>query len=370
MTKRVLVIGTGPAQLDLMELCRNRGYEIFACSYIEPRVGRSLIDHFRLLDIVNVAEIETWARLSKVDWIYSVGSDLAMPTVGLVSERIGLPLLFPSRAAILCNAKDWLRSHLGSTFSGNLPYTSAKSLGELASIDYPAIIKPVDSQGQRGVCLVTSPREIEARFDRARSFSSSGRVIVETFIDGDEVSVNTYSVNGQVVFSLVSDRIAWSEYPGGIIHEHRLPSRYEGQPTLELINALVGQTLDKLAIFNGPAYFQIKVSRGLPYLIEATPRLDGCHLWRLIHAYCGVNLLETTVNHLEGAPIFFPQPPWNSNADRLKLEFLCEKPHQTLDKTRYALNHALYLQWYYQQGETVRQLNGHFEKCGYYIGPG
>lgn len=370
MTKRVLVIGTGPAQLDLMELCRSRGYEIFACSYIEPRAGRSLIDHFRLLDIVNVDEIETWARLSKVDWIYSVGSDLAMPAVGLVSERIGLPLLVPSRAAILCNAKDRLRSQMGSTFPGNLPYTSAKSLGELVPIAYPAIVKPVDSQGQRGVSRVSSPQELETHFGCARSFSASGRVIVERFIDGDEVSVNTFSVDGQVVFSLVSDRIAWSEYPGGIIREHRLPSRYEGQPTLALINDLVGQTLDKLAIFNGPAYFQIKVSGGLPYLIEATPRLDGCHLWRLIHTYCGVNLLEATVNHLEGSPISFPEPPWGSTGDRLKLEFLCEKPHQALDKTRYALNHPLYLQWYYEQGETVCQLNGHFEKCGYYIGPG
>lgn len=367
MSKRVLILGIGAAQRDLFEACRRRGYETCACSNSEAGPARSLADRFALIDIADVAAVESWARQLGVEWVYSTGSDLAMPTACAVSEQLGLPTLVSSRTAAQCNAKDQLRAHLGPSFEGNLEYRVASSVADLEFSHYPAMVKPSDSQGQRGVRKVGTREELVAHFETARSFSRAGSVIVEQFVEGPEISVNTYSVDGQLVFCLISDRVSWPHYPGGIIHEHLLPSRYEGQPALARIESLVRRTLDALAIRNGPAYFQLKLQRDIPFLIEVTPRLDGCHLWRLIQQYCGVNLLEAVLDQLDGVS----PPAWPSTAGapgpRLKLEFLCEAPGRPFDRTRYAVGQPLFLQWYYEQGETVRRLNGFYEKGGYHI---
>jgi biotin carboxylase len=368
MSKRVLVLGIGAAQRDLLVACRERGYEVCACSNSEAGPGHSLADRFEMIDIADVTAVETWAEQLGVAWVYSTGSDLAMPTACAVSERLGLPTLVSSWTAALCNAKDRLRAHLGPSHEGNLEYIVATSGADLEFSRYPAIVKPSDSQGQRGVRKVGTREELVAHFEHARSFSRAGKVIVEQFIDGPEISVNTYSVDGQLTFCLISDRVSWPQFPGGIIHEHRLPSEHERQPAHARIVSLVRRTLEVLAIRNGPAYFQIKLQQGMPYLIEITPRLDGCHLWRLIREYCGANLLEAVLDQLDGlSPEAWPILPGTARP-RLKLEFLCEEPGRPFDRTRYAVDHPRFLQWFYEQGETVRRLNGFYEKGGYHIG--
>ena len=366
MSRRILILGIGSAQWDLFEYCRERQFEVHACSSTDCGLARKLADRFAQIDIADVEAIRRYAEASEVDLIYSVGSDLAMPTACRVSEDLGLPTLVSAEAALACNQKPRLRALLGPAFDGNLEFRAGQSVDDVRPARFPVMMKPADAQGQRGVRRVDSAAELEAHFETCRSFSRTGNVIVERYVEGPEISVNTYSIDGQIAFALVSDRISWPDLPGGIIHEHRFPSAWGEGAVGDAVLDLVARTLAALGVREGPAYFQICIKDGHPWLLEVTPRLDGCHLWRLIRYAIGVDLLDATLRHLQGEAVSGllgadPKPA------PMRLEFLCEAPGVPMNRARWRLSAPLYHQWYYEDEEMIRPINGYFEKCGYHI---
>lgn len=364
--KKVMILGAGNAQIDAIRLCRDKGYEVYGCSYTTVDHGIPYLDHFIQLDIKDRDGICAYARQEGIDAIYSVGSDLAMPSVMEVSERLGLPHFISSATSATCQSKYKMRQALGQDFRGNIPFSVCSSLEEaLRYTAFPAMMKPVDSQGQRGCYRVDSPADIQAHFAQSLGFSVEGKVILEQFVDGPEISVNAYLADGELRFAIVSDRIVFDDLPGGIIKEHLIPSRVTTPAIRQATVEVVREAMERLDIANGPVYVQLKLDGDRPVILEVTPRLDGCHMWNLINHYCHVNLLEAAFSHLlEGVvPDMTPRP----EAGNWKLAFLCQKPGRPFHRTDYDVSKARYLFWYYQDGEVVYALNGYMEKGGYQI---
>ena len=381
--KTVLIPGAGYPQIDAIEYCKSKGYKVAGCSYTSGDPGEHLLDDFRQVDIKDAAGVAAWAEECGASLIYTAGSDLAMPTVMEASERLGLPHFISPEAAQICHAKHRMRQTLGQDFKGNVPFGVYDSLeaaldetaGYTASRDaFPAMMKPVDSQGQRGCFRVDSAEDIAERFDVSLGYSIEGKVIIEKFITGEEISVNGYMADGELVFAAISDRYAFEEYPGGIIKEHVLPSRRARGETADEVRDLVRRAARKLGVLNGPCYCQIMIGEDShPYMIEIAPRLDGCHMWRLIRYSSGADLLDWCFRHLaEGA--------WPGDAEKAqaaessmrpcRLTFMSGLTGSTVNRGDFDCSGADYVCWYYENGDTVRKLNGYIEKCGYMICPG
>ena len=365
--KRILILGTGNAQRDIIEYCEANGYYVIATSNASSGAVQELADEFFQIDITDEDATEKLAKEKSIDCIYSVGSDVAMPTIARVSRNLELPCFFGIETADTCNHKYMLRKVLqGKKTEGNIPYQVLENPDERIHIAFPAMMKPSDSQGQRGVRRVENPEEVKENFPETLSFSREKKVILESYIDGEEISVNVFLENEEIKFYLISDRKVWDEYPGGIIREHIIPSKYETDPDVcRRIRMLVENVLKAIQLKNGPAYFQIKIdSTGKPYLIEVTPRLDGCHMWRLIRFSTGVDLLQASMELLEGKG--YTQLA-ETTLKPYSLEFFCGKPETVFSMNNYVIPEHVFLCWYYEEGKKIKRMNGFFEKCGYVI---
>ncbi len=371
----ILVLGAGSAQIDLFEYCKNAGMEVHCCSYSSTDPGILFADHFAGIDIIDRDGIEKYFREKHLDYIYSIGSDIAVPAFADVAKRTGTRCFVTPQVAEICCDKSRMRELLKGK-----PYCPVFCIGsdfdeiyrQALDFSWPMEIKPVDSQGQRGVSTIRDIENLRAGFENAVSYSRKGEVILEQYIDGDEVSVNAYLYQGEIIFSILSDREVWPQYPGGIIHRHHIPSVYEESDVHRKINELVKDTVKALGLTDGPVYFQIMIQNKVPYLIEVTPRLDGCHMWRLIREACGTDLLDMTMNHLrfldplrglESLPgqIHVPQ------SEAVHLEFSCQAPGEKVDNKDFLKKEAIYRFMYYQDGDIVEAKNGIMEKCGYRI---
>jgi len=363
--RKVLILGAGSAQVDAINHLVKKGYEVYGCSNSDADRGVPLFHHFEAIDIADREKVAEYAERTGVGVVYSVGSDIAMPTVSYVSETLNLPHFVSYETSSICNSKHSLRAFLGENFTGNLKFITAETLGEALAFDaYPCMLKPVDSQGQRGVYRIDSKDGLRENFEKAKRFSRSGRVILEQFVEGREVSVNAYMLGGMLAFSIVSDRISFDEFPGGIVSGHRLPTGITDKKALENIGSLVNRTIHRLSILNGPVYFQIKLRGSDAYLIEVTPRLDGCHMWNLIRRHCGVDLLSAAFAHLAGQKRPYLTP---TSAVPHRLDFMCLPPGAAVDRGGFCVNGACFVEWYYENGDLVRPINGYMEKCGYAI---
>ena len=360
MKKKFLVLGIGNAQVDLLERLTGR-FEVHAVSNTSEGRGLQYVNHFSLIDITDMESVLAYAKQEDIDYIYSVGSDVAMPTVTYVAEQLGLPALISHEAAVICNNKVELRTRLKHAY-GAIAFELLSDAQQKTDVPLPAMLKPVDSQGQRGVQTITNRADIPRAFDIAASYSRSRKVILEEKVAGPEISVNAYMVDGAVKFFLPSDRESWPQFDGGIIHKHILPSSIS-ERAVSNVRRLVEETTTALGIQNGPIYFQIKVCGDTPYLIEAAPRFDGCHMWRLIRFATGIDLLECAISQLQGLSPEFPE---KFNVAPGMLEFFCQTPDESFNKVSPTPG-AQYVEWFYTSGEKIRRLNGFMEKCGYQI---
>ncbi len=367
--KRILILGAGNAQIDAIDYCKEHGYEVAGCSYTTVDCGIPHLDIFEQVDIKNVDGVVALAEKYGVSAIYSVGSDLAMPVVMKASEILGLPHFISPEAAETCHSKGKMRETLGNGFKGNAAFMVCGTLEEaLTYSDFPAMMKPVDSQGQRGCFKVESPADIEEHFAASLDYSFEGKVIIEEFINGPEVSVNAYLQDGEMRFAMVSDRYAFDEYPGGIIKEHRVPSSFADAEAEAETRDLCRRTAAKIGIDNGPCYFQIKLRNGKePVIIEVTPRLDGCHMWNLIKHYCGADLLDACFRHLlEGEQVL--KEEYEMPREEYSLKFMSKEPNTKFRRADFDTSGAEFACYYYNDGDRVLKINGYIEKCGYVIG--
>lgn len=365
--KKVLILGVASVQMDAIIQLKNMGCIVYACAMADDGPGSKYADHFEMLNFSDIKALINYIKKENFDCVYSVGSDLAMPISAELSEKLNLPHFVSSKSASICNHKNEMRSFLGTDFEWNIQYQVLRNKDERIIVNFPFIMKPSDSQGQRGVRLIKNESYFMQEFENTKSYSRSGNVILEEYLYGNELSVNAYLVDGKVAFAVSSDRVTWPQFDVGLINKHVVPSENLSSMFQSDLSRLVSDTAEKLNIFNGPLYFQIKTKNGKPKIIEVTPRLDGCHMWNVLNYYTGVNLLKLTFEHL----LFGKTEELNNLKpfDKKYIsEYLCQAPNTPADYSVFIIpDYTLYSFNYYKTGDNVKAVNGRFEKIGYFI---
>lgn len=354
---RLLVLGASAVQADAVASAKAKGYEVHVGAAI-PGPASPLADATANFSFTERDRLADYVRRSDIDVVYSVGSDIAMPVVGWIGETLGLPYLVGEQVAAKCNSKTLMRSALAAhDFSGNAWFVTVEPRDAVPQPDRPVIVKPADSQGQRGIARVDSG-DLNDAVCVAQAASRTGTAIVEEWLEGPEVSVNGYLVDGQPVLAVVSDRHVWPAHVG-LVSGHTMPPTTISEEEAEATSLMVMEAARLLGIHQGPVYAQVKVTPDGPRLVEISPRLDGCHLWAVIRECYGIDLIDAVWSHLiDGTPPVLPRLV----ADRtVGIDFVCASPGTlaSFDGTEDVR--------YYEPGQEIRAINGRFEKVAYRI---
>ncbi|CEP81815.1 ATP-grasp domain-containing protein [Paraclostridium sordellii] len=364
---RILILGVASVQMDAVLQLKKMGVEVHTCAMAKDGPAAEVSDYFKILNFMEIDKVEEYIVENNIDCIYSIGSDIAMPIASKISGKLNLPHFVREDSARICNNKNLLREFLGNDFKGNIKFEVVKDEKHNIGIKYPFIMKPTDSQGQRGVKIINSYDEFIKEYPLSKTYSRSGLVIIEEYIKGNEISVNAYLIDGKVVFCVPSDRVTWPGFGAGLIHKHIVPCRDLSKRGKKNIYDLVSRSAEKLNVKNGPLYFQIKMDGDSPKIIEITPRLDGCHMWKVLEYYTGTNLLKLTLEHLLFNKTSSLEIQKNL-IDEVTLEFICQKPNSIADYSRFNIpKDALDVFYYYNDGDNIRPVNGKFDKIGYFI---
>lgn len=364
--KKVLILGVAAVQADAIKKLNDLGYETYAIAMKNDGPGSRIAKFFEEINILDIDKVIDYISENRIDVVYSVGSDLAIPVASEISEKLNMPYFVSSETAKICNKKDKMREFLGNGFEGNLEFQILRNKNEKINLNYPFIMKPTDSQGQRGVNLINDENEFLDLFDETQAYSRDKLVIIEQFITGPEVSVNGYMVDGKLEFLEVSDRETWEQHTG-LIRKHVVPSEKTSSNEKKKLVNIIEQACLKLNIKNGPVYVQMKVENNKPYIIEITPRLDGCHMWKLLEYATGYDILMATLSHLVDNEK--PNLSIETDVRKYELEFACQEPNTKATYLKYDLKkeEADEYYFYYEENQNIRPVNGKYEKIGYFI---
>ena len=363
--KRALILGGLAGQVDAIKALRLRGIETVACGHERKGPGVDAADEFHEVDITDVAAVQRLAEERKVDLVYSVGSDIAMPAVVAVSEALGLPHYHGSALTHLLRRKEELRKALGQANLSPVEYEYVDSGSEVQWQLFPCIVKPVDAQGQRGITVVYDPSDLPAAIEVAKQSSTSDDAIIEEYLVGPEVSAHVIVSAGKVVLVIPSDRYVWEGELTGIACAHSMPLRPETSPAEPQIRALIDASVSALRVEDGPLYFQMIVTANGPRIIEIASRLDGCHLWNMILQSTGYNLLDDVLGVLCGDSL---QAPHELHAEPTTLRFFLDSPDTTANEQyRHSTQSAdaEYVEWQLDPGDVPRKTNPVIARLGY-----
>ena len=365
-----MVLGTNAGQADLIRTLKRMGWNVIGCSRESGEPGQVLCDRFERIDVANLAELEQFARSNQVDLVYSISSDVAIRSATSLAEQLGLPHFFDSRLVELLDNKTALRRHLQTKVQNPVLYVEIDE--DLQSLEtwncYPCVVKPTDAQGQRGVTRIDHPGSLKAAVVAAQGFSRSKQAIVEEYLEGVEVSCNVLVDGGQVILGILSERQVHRDIGFGIPSGHLIPPAHISDSEQRDCEQLVSEIVSALAVERGVLYFQMIVTSAGPRLVELAPRLDGCHMWRLIKAAHHIDLIELVVNALTSNEPVDVSSMRESPTSRFKLEFHQCPPNKTFRTSDFSLpGNICFNEFRYNDGEIVRPINGQLEVVGYYI---
>jgi biotin carboxylase len=210
MTKRILILGAGKEQIPAIEAAARKGIRTLVLDMNSKAEGAALADEFCPVSTRDIdAILKLLAdRKSKIDGVMTIASDIPH-CVSAVAEFLGVPHIAPE-VARRCIDKFAMKEALLAA-GVNIPeFAAIASVEELETFverfGYPAVIKPVDNSGARGVLRLTRSVDLAWAFDYARQFSYSGRVEVERFIPGLQISTEGLVLDGTLHTSGFADR--------------------------------------------------------------------------------------------------------------------------------------------------------------------
>lgn len=367
--KTILVLGTNWGQADLIRFMKEEGWRVEACAHIAGFPGDADADAFHLLDICDIDSVTELAVNIGADAVYSVSSDVAMTSAVAVAEKLNLPRFYSSEFVDLCNKKQAMREFLNTHDLGKVEFyaVSSHSYTEDRTC-FPCMVKPADAQGQRGIFKVDHAKDLSDAIKQACALSPTGIAIVEDYLDGVEISCNILVRDGIFLFDIVSERLAHDGDLTGIVYAHVVPCKNVSDDHIEEARQLSRRTTQALGIKNGCLYFQMKVTENGVRIIEIAPRLDGCHMWRLIKHATGKDYLASTARCLLNLPDNTPEE--TIVRGDYELFFWQDIPNKLFNASRYSvLPGTEYHEFRYAEGEIIRPINGKIDVTGYYVRP-
>ena len=277
--KRLLVLGAGPAQLGLLEAARKRGLFTLVVDRDPGAPGFALADRRAIISTEDERGIERLAAAERIDGVIAPGIDWPVGIAARVAAKIGVPHPLPPPVAGLAVSKARQRERFDEAA---VPQPTWRLVAESTEeFGVPCIVKAPDRQGQRGLSVVREQRELRPAIEAAMEASRAGTALLEELVEGPEVTVNAFSVDGTFHALTVTDRITAEPPAFGVALAHVWPAEDSAREV-----DVARQAVEALGITNGPSYTQVRAGR----VMEVAARLGGGHDAELCEAALGVDL--------------------------------------------------------------------------------
>lgn len=276
--KKIMILGAGQYQMPIINRAKELGLYTIVISPKGDYPGFDAADKSYYVDVKDMDTILEIAREEGIAGITTDQTDIPVRTQAYVSEKLGLPGISYESARIFTD-KSLMRERCEELGIRSIRHKASGDINEVKaffdSIGRNAIMKPVDNQGSRGVFKIESREQIDELFETAASFSKSGRVIIEEFIDGQEYEVDSIVFDYKDQTLMYGDVIPF-EIPGMFAAKIRM---YPSGSDKEIIDRLLKYNSDILQGFGlkqGITHSEYIVDAdGMPYLLEAAARGGG-----------------------------------------------------------------------------------------------
>lgn len=294
---KALVIAGGLPQIELIKQLKARGIEALLADGSPAAVARPCADKFFHVDVFDMEAIKVIAIKEKVDFLITVCADQVLLVVAKVSEDLGLPCYIDYETCQ--NVSDKIRMKRIFKASGvpttDYVETDHLNLDVIGKLKYPLVVKPVDAYSSKGVRKAENLEELKQYYEEAHQIGRSGRVIVEEFFAGDEISVDAFVVNGKAQLLNVTNSEKVKDKDRFVIFRGRYPVK-ASEAVMKQIEDICQKIADGFGLVNAPLLVQLLHDGDKVSVLEFCARTGGNMKYLLIKYASGVDVIGATLD--------------------------------------------------------------------------
>lgn len=292
-----MIVGASVLQLPAILKAKEMGHHIAVVDYNPRAIGIPYADKFYNASTMDEEAVLAAAEDYQPDGIMTLATDMPMRGVAKASDKLHLYSINYETAVKATDKFDMIKAFKAHGVPSPW-YFVVDSLEELkvqgASMTFPCIIKPTDNAGSHGVAKVYSFQELIDNYEYAHSCSRHGKVIIEEYLDGPEVSVEVMVVNGEVNILQITDKITTGA-PHFVEMGHTQPSRLPAD-TQRQIREVAEAACKSVGLDKGPAHVEMKVTSCGPVMIELGARMGGDNITtHLVPLSTGIDMVGSTI---------------------------------------------------------------------------
>ncbi len=317
--KKMMILGASILQLPAIEKASEMGLEVIAVDMNPEAVGFKVPGVIKeVISTIDTPAILKAAMRHKINGIMTLASDIPMQSVAVVSHEMGLAGINEDTALKATN-KAFMRDALREAgvpvplffrVKGKEAFKEAVEKVRVAG--YKCIVKPADNSGSRGVDLLKEDADLDIAYDYTNHYSRGGEIVVEEYMEGPEVSVETLAVDGDVHVIQITDKLTTGA-PYFVEMGHSQPSQHSEETRKRIAEVAVAAN-KAIGIQNGPSHTEIKVTKDGPKIVELGARLGGdCITTHLVPLSTGVNMVECSIRIALGEKPDL-EPKWNKGS--------------------------------------------------------
>lgn len=242
------------------------------------------------------------ARLGILTW-----DEPMVELAARTSEQLGVPGI-GADAAATCRDKLRARRALASAGIPSAAFYEVSDESDLAAaaaaLGFPVIVKPRGLAGSTGVEVARSPADLPSAYRNAVAARYPGLaelgVIVEEYLDGDEVSADCVVRQGELAFvSVARKRLGFWPHFEEVGH---LVSPWEAEPWARGLRDMLAVTHRAVGVRDGVTHAELRLTGAGPRLVELNARLGGDFIPMLGQVATGVDLVAAAVDVALGRP--------------------------------------------------------------------
>jgi biotin carboxylase len=274
--RKIAILGASYLQEPLVLKANQMGLETHCFAWDnKDAVCKEIAHHFYAISVLDKDKILKKCKEIDINGITTIATDICIPTISFVAEKMNL-IANSLESSIGATNKSLMRKRFAQGQINSPKYETLENfdLKALGAFEFPVIVKPTDRSGSRGVTKVDNISDLEAAFDIAKKESIEKKVLIEEYINGEEISVECISWKGQHYFLAITDKITTGE-PYFVELQHHQPSLM-AKNIQKKIKSETLKALDALEIKYGASHSEFKItSKGEVVAIEVGARMGG-----------------------------------------------------------------------------------------------
>ncbi len=299
--KKLMILGASILQLPAIKKAKQMGLQVVAVDMDPDAIGFKEDGIIKeVISTIDIPKVVEAAKRNMVDGVITLASDMPMRTVAAVAEELGL-VGISCDTALKATNKVLMRKALLEHGVPIPRFFRASDRDEYewvtSQFTSPFIVKPADNSGSRGVVKISDRNDkmaIYDAYDYSRANSRNGDIIVEEFMEGPEVSVETLTIDGECYVIQITDKLTTGA-PNFVEMGHSQPTRLDGK-TVDKIMSVAKAANEAIGITNSPSHTEIIVTSEGPKIVELGARLGGdCITTHLVPLSTGIDMVECCI---------------------------------------------------------------------------